>query len=128
MKRLTDPFFISYVLIWLIVHGLRKMGIIIPVVNDHLTDLVAVPAMSHCCIVITQLFFVKDPKYTYPLSYLLFIAAYLSVVFEWLMPRYSAVYTGDLWDVPAYFLGSFFYYFVHGRWASACKTNHSLSV
>lgn len=128
MKRLFDPFFISYGLIWLLVHGLRELGYFIPLVNDHLTDLVAVPAMAHVCIVVTSVFFVKDHHYTYPLSYLLFIAAYLSLVFEYIMPRYSSVYTGDVWDAAAYFAGSFFYFFVHGRSASAKAAGNKLNA
>lgn len=115
IKRLFDPLFTSYCLVWLLVHGLRKSGLIIPLINDHLTDLLAVPAIAHLTITIMRLFIVKDLHYRYPFSYVMIIVLYLSFVFEYLMPEYSPVYTGDAGDVAAYCCGAIFYYFVHGK-------------
>jgi len=33
-----------------------------------------------------------------------------SVIFEWLFPYLSADFTGDIWDIVAYFLGGLLYY------------------
>jgi hypothetical protein len=33
-----------------------------------------------------------------------------SVIFEWLFPYLSADFTGDVWDIVAYFLGGVLYY------------------
>ena len=69
--------------------------------------------MAHITLTITRQYIVKNNAYTYPLSYLLFIAGYTAIVFEWLLPLCSTKYTGDVWDVVAYFGGSLFYYYVH---------------
>ncbi|MCW3463491.1 hypothetical protein [Chitinophaga nivalis] len=119
MKRLFDPLFISYCLLWGIIHLCRYLHQPVPLLNGHLTDFLAVPAMAHIALTFTRLFIVRNQQYTYPLFYLLFMAVYTSVVFEWLMPRLSPVYTRDIWDVVAYFAGSLFYYCFHGRPATA---------
>ena len=62
-----------------------------------------------------EVYIVRDESYSYPFSYLLFIALYMSVVFEWVMPQFSAAYTRDTWDVVMYFGGGLFYYFVHEK-------------
>lgn len=115
MKQLFDPFFIAYCIAWGIIHFFRYIDQPVPLLNGHLTDFLAVPAMAHLTVTITRRWIVGNPYYTYPLSYLLFIALYVSVVAEWIMPLYAAKYTGDWWDVVAYFAGSIFYYCFHRK-------------
>lgn len=67
--------------------------------------------MTHLALLVTRRFILRDDTYTYPLGYLLFIALYVSVIFEGVMPRFSSSYTADWWDVAAYVGGSIFYYF-----------------
>lgn len=114
MKQLFDPLFIAYCLAWCVIHLFRYAGQPLPLLNGHLTDFLAVPAMAHVAVTFTRRWIVRDRSYTYPLSYLLFIALYVSVVSEWIMPNYSTKYTRDGWDVVAYFAGSIFYYYCHG--------------
>lgn len=115
MKKLFDPLFVFYCAAWCLIHFFRYIHHPIPLLNGYLTDLTAVPAMAHLTVTITRRFIVQDDTYVYPLSYILFIAAYVSFVFEWLMPRCSNRYTGDWWDVTAYFAGSIFYYCFHRK-------------
>ena len=112
MKRLFIP---VCCLLWGIVHVGRYIHHPIPFFNDHLTDFIAVPVMAHLALTVTRRFIVRDDTYTYPLSYLLFIALYVSVIFEGVLPRLSSRYTSDWWDVAAYFGGSLFYYFYHPK-------------
>jgi len=113
MKRLLDPFFMVYLVTWSLVRLSRHLDVSIGYLNDHLTDFIAVPAMAHVSIYITKKWIIKDPLYRYPLLYLLFIAAYTSIVMEWWMPVLSSKYTADFLDVIAYFSGALFYYYVH---------------
>lgn len=115
MRGLLDPLFLIYCGLWGIIHFFRYIQQPVPLVNGYLTDFIAVPAMAHVALTFTRNCIVRDKHYTYPLSYLLFIALYMSVVFEWVMPRFSADYTGDICDVAAYFGGGLFYYYVHGK-------------
>jgi hypothetical protein len=112
MKQLFDPLFIICCLLWIVIHACRLLHYPIPVLNDYLTDFIAVPVMSHLALTFTRSYIVRNRYYTYPLSYLLFIALYVSVVFEWIMPGISSKFTGDVLDVAAYFAGSIFYYFI----------------
>ncbi|RAJ00424.1 hypothetical protein LX64_04130 [Chitinophaga skermanii] len=116
MKRLFDPFFIGYGALWSIVHVARYYKYPLPWLNGHLTDCIAVPAIAHLALTFTKVYILRNSRYTYPLSYLLFIAAYVAIAFEWVMPLISPRYTGDIWDVLAYFVGAFFYYFVHAKY------------
>ncbi|HEY9256884.1 hypothetical protein [Chitinophaga sp.] len=115
MKRLFDPLFLTYCLIWIVIHLCRYLHLAVPLLNGYLTDFIAVPAMAHVTLTFTRRFIVHNYEYTYPLYYLLFIALYTSIMFEWIMPYYSARYTGDWWDVVTYFAGSLFYYRFHGN-------------
>ncbi|NLR68162.1 hypothetical protein HGH92_27905 [Chitinophaga varians] len=109
MKRLFYILGISG-LSWLMVHLARWSGHPLPWLNGHLTDLIVVPLIAQACLVVVQRWIVKRSDYLLPLGYVLFIACYVAVVFEWIMPRYSPRYTGDWLDVAAYFAGAAGYY------------------
>ena len=115
MRRLFDPLFLIYCTLWGIIRFSRYIHLPVPVLNGYLTDFIAVPAMAHVALTFTRRYIVRNEQYSYPLYYLLFMAFYMSVVFEWVMPRFSFVYTSDAWDVAAYFGGALFYYYVHGK-------------
>lgn len=115
MKRLSDPLFLIYCALWCIIRLFRYIHLPVPLLNGYLTDFIAVPVIAHIALTFTRRYIVRNEHYAYPLYYLLFIAFYLSVVFEWVMPQFSLVYTGDARDVAAYFGGALFYYYVHGN-------------
>lgn len=109
MKRLLYISGISGFL-WLVVHIARWQGQPLPYLNGHLTDLIVVPLIAQVCLVVVQRWIVRCDDYRLPLGYVLFIAMYVSVVFEGVMPRFSPRYTGDWLDVAAYFAGAACYY------------------
>ncbi|CAL1519651.1 hypothetical protein MMC2321_03403 [Chitinophaga sp. MM2321] len=115
MKQLFDRLFIIYCLVWSVIHICRYIHQPIPLLNGYLTDFIAVPAMSHLTLTFTRIFIVRNRYYTYSLGYLLFIALYVSLFFEWIMPHFYTYYIGDWWDVAMYFAGSIFYYCFHGK-------------
>jgi len=115
MKRLFDPLFLVYCVLWCIIHLFRYVHLPVPLLNGYLTDFIAVPVMAHIALTFTRRYIVCNEHYTYPQYYLLFMAFYMSVVFEWVMPGCSPIYTRDAWDVAAYFGGALFYYYVHGK-------------
>ena len=112
MKALIDPLFICYCTVWTVIKLWRLLGTPPTLLNSHLTDLVAVPAIAHVVLITARTYFMPQNKY-HRLAYPLFLAAYVSLVFEWLMPRCSPKYTGDWADVVCYFIGAFFYYCIH---------------
>jgi hypothetical protein len=112
MKKIFNLPFIVYCLAWIVIHICRYAHHPLPLLNDYLTDFIAVPAMAHFTLTLTRRYIVRNNYYIYPLGYLLFIALYVSVVFEWILRRFSSKYTGDWWDVAAYFAESLFYYYL----------------
>ena len=115
MKRLFDPLFCTYGGLWAGIHLGRHLGHPIPLLNGYLTDFLTVPAIAHLTVTVTRRLIFPTVPYQYPLSYLLFMAAYASLLFEWLLPQYSPAYTADPLDAVAYFAGCFFYYFFHRK-------------
>jgi hypothetical protein len=115
MKRLFDPLFLVYCLVWIVVHVCRQLHQPLPMLNDHLTDFIAVPTMAHLTLTFTRRWIVRDRRYTYPMGYCLFIACYVSVILEWVMPHISSKFTGDWLDVAAYFGGGLFFYCFHNK-------------
>ena len=110
MKRIADRLFLVYCLLWLMIRLLRWIKHPIPWLNDYLTDFLFIPVVAHISLSITRRFIIKDESYQYPLSYLLFMALYASLVFEYLMPALSVSYIEDKGDIIAYFAGGIYYY------------------
>lgn len=121
MKALIDPLFICYCIVWTVIKLWRLLGVPPTFLNSYLTDLVAVPLIAHIVLVTSHSFFIKCEKYT--LIYLLFLAAYISFVFEWLMPRFSTTYTSDWADIVCYCIGAVFYHSIHMPRTPKCRLN-----
>lgn len=83
------------------------LGIHIPFVDSYLDPFLAMPI----------LFFLLDWEMEFfrtrpQLNEMELLASFIifSVIFEWLFPYLSADFTGDVWDIVAYFLGGLLYY------------------
>jgi hypothetical protein len=109
---------------WWIVHLFRWGGHPIPLLNNWLTDLVFIPVVSHIALVFTRQL-LRNTGYRYPLSFLLWMAAYTAIVFEYILPFFSANTTADPLNVLAYFTGAVYYYCVHQQWSG--KPTHKPS-
>jgi hypothetical protein len=115
MKGTAEKLFIFYCLAWCIVHFLRYINCTIPWINDHLTDLIFIPVTANITIAIIRKYVVKNQHFQYPLWYVLSIALYASILFEFILPQISDAHTADISDVVSYFLGGLFYYYVHQK-------------
>ncbi|ASZ12644.1 hypothetical protein KTO58_11270 [Chitinophaga pendula] len=107
---------------WLIIHIARWYGYPLPYVNGQLTDLLATPLIASACVTVIRYWVLKNSNYRLPLPYILFIAAYLSIAFEWIMPTYTTRYTADWLDVAAYFTGGLLYHFFITAYQHLTKT------
>ena len=112
MKKFFEPLFVVYCALWCLIHFFRWVQHPLPWLNNYLTDFVFVPVIAHMSVSFIR-WLLKDSTCSFPVSYLLCMALYAAIVFEYAMPRFSPVYTGDWGDVLAYFLGALFYYYVH---------------
>jgi len=100
--------FILGLAIWLGIFSLRKNGVIIPFVNDHLTDLITIPMYCYLIQYIMNGFLGYNWKPD--LKFIITSTVYLSLLFEVICPRISTIFTADIVDVIAYSIGGFLYY------------------
>lgn len=112
-KALFDNIFIFYWLCWFFIRFTRHCHFPIPYLNSWLTDFVFVPIIVHISSVVGSYLFNNGNPHGYPLYQIWFIAAIVSLVFEWVMPYYTDYNTADLYDVLAYFTGGLFYFLFH---------------
>lgn len=115
MKSLFNYWFISFCLLWLFVFIGRKLGLIIPYFNDHLTDFLAIPVIANLGLAFQREFVERSSTWCFKPGHLIFIIAYTSVVFEFLLPDYSDAYTADLMDVAMYIAGGLFFWKIMNR-------------
>ncbi|WP_052480676.1 hypothetical protein [Chryseobacterium sp. StRB126] len=123
MKNKISYWFLAGLAAWLVIILLRKNGIFIPVINNHFTDFITIPMYCYLIeyIMNSLLGFRWKPDFKFVLTSVL----YLSFLFEVLCPQLSPLFTGDIFDVLAYFVGGIFYYFFKIRSFSAVKNNRS---
>lgn len=108
MKKRISYWFLLGLAVWIIIIQLRQNSIYIPVINDHFTDFITVPMYCYLIeyIMNSLLRFRWEPD----LKFVLTSVVYLSFLFEILCPKLSKLFTGDIFDVLAYFTGGMIYY------------------
>lgn len=79
--------------------------------DNYADDLLAVPFVSSCVLLMENFIIYKEHKRTHSFAQLLFLFVFISVVFEFIIPIYSTFYTYDIWDIVFYFLGFILYFF-----------------
>ncbi len=99
---------------WLIYIGFlisKKYGIIYPsLIQNYFSDLLALPLTLGLALWLLRIY-TRNSSYKLSLLKVFVVFVYFSVVFEWYLPQKSNIYTSDIWDVMAYFLGGFLYWF-----------------
>jgi hypothetical protein len=116
MKRGISYWFLLGLTAWGVIVLLRRNGMYIPVINDYFTDGITVP--MYCYLIEFIMNSVLGYQWCPDLKFVLTSVFYLSFLFEVLCPKLSADFTGDFFDVLAYFVGGMIYYFVTIRnWA-----------
>lgn len=112
-----DPFFVFYCFSWFLIRFTRQSGHAIPYLNNWLTDFVFVPLIIHASYIVGYFLLRLKKPHIYPLSQILLLSLIVSVVFEYVMPKYTTYNTADLGDVLAYLLGGMFYFCVHQKYS-----------
>lgn len=115
MKTLFNPWFLTGCIVWLVVITLRRAGHPLPYLNGYLTDGFAIPVIANLGLWFQRVVVYRTNYYVLSVWHVAFIVAYVSLVFEWLLPRWSSRYTGDSIDVILYIAGGFFYFFVMNK-------------
>ena len=113
MTVFKNPFFHIPVLIFVVNQVLeRYFKLFIPFAHSYLDDLLAIPVILGITLQIYRK--IHPEKDTFSLTKIQILVAiiYVSVVFEWFLPRFSSTYTSDILDVICYFVGGFYFYFL----------------
>ena len=100
--------------VWLLIVLLRRNGIIIPIISNHLTDFYSVP--MYC--ILTQWLMnwrFKNKKNYINFRLIITSAINLSFAFEWLFPKLSNRFTADIYDVICYFVGGLLFYIIREK-------------
>lgn len=113
MTIVKNPFFYIPTLLFLANQILEKVfGVFIPFVHAYLDDLLAIPVILGITLQIYKKIHPKRERFTFTKTQILVAVIYVSVVFEWFLPKYSSTYIGDILDVLCYVLGSVYFYFL----------------
>ncbi len=110
MKALFQPAFIVCVLAYLLVRLGRLNILDNPIfVNNYLSDFVCMPIiLTLSCVgvrVIKAL-----PNFVLNRSMIFGMTAFYAILFEFILPTQSKLYTSDPWDVVMYFSGAILFY------------------
>ncbi len=86
------------------------MGHPVPLGNGYVDDLAAIPVLANLALWFQRVFIIKSDYYVLAPWHVIFIVAYVALVFEGLLPLLSKIYTADWIDIILYVLGGFFFY------------------
>lgn len=84
------------------------------VINSHLTDFLFMPILLTVSLVGVRIL-KRDEKIKLTIAMIVVSFIFVSLVFELLMPSRSILFISDFWDVIAYGLGAFFFYFTQAK-------------
>jgi len=116
MKTLLNKWFLASCFIWLVVIITRRTGHPLPsLINGYVDDLVAIPVIAALTLCFQRVFIFHNNHYVLAIGHVVFITAYVTLVFEVLLPLFSKRYTGDWADVVLYVLGAVFFYKVMNK-------------
>ncbi|MDO3642127.1 hypothetical protein [Mucilaginibacter sp. L3T2-6] len=116
MKTLLNKWFIAGCLVWLLVFITRKLGHPLPqYINGYISDFFAIPVIANLALCFQRIVVIKSDFYTLSIGHIAFITAYVSLVFEVLLPAYSKTYTKDWLDIVLYVIGAIFFYKVMNK-------------
>jgi len=115
MKTLLNKWFILGCITWIIVLTMRKVGRPVPFINGYINDAFAIPVIANLGLWFQRVFIIKNNYYVLAPWQVIFITAYVSILFEGILPLYIKAYTADWIDVLLYAIGGLFFYFIMNR-------------
>ena len=101
--------FQPFILLIILLSGSNKIlelnGIFIPYVQSYMDDILCMPFVLSIALFVMRKFVFKDTHYFLGKWQILAAIIYCSVLFELILPQFSARYTSDAWDVVCYISG-----------------------
>lgn len=116
MSVLKNPhFWIPALLFWVNQYLEKVQGVFIPFVHNYFDDLQAMPVILGITLQVFRWIHRAKGAFVFTKIQILVGTAYISFLFEVLLPQWSDKYTADPWDVLCYGLGSVYFYFFINR-------------
>jgi len=93
------------------IYTMQRLNYPLPtLINNYVNDLLCLPLL-----LATMEFIIKrlkkDKYFKFPIGFVIFLASYYSIYFEYYLPTVNARYTADWIDVILYFVGGLTFYF-----------------
>ena len=102
-------------LIALTIYVMQKLSLPLPyLINNYVNDLLCLPLLLGVMTFLIR-WLKKDDTFQFSLGFIVFLASYYAVYFEYYLPKVNPRYTADWIDVILYFSGGFAY-FVIQKW------------
>ncbi|SHG62797.1 hypothetical protein SAMN05444372_10824 [Flavobacterium micromati] len=95
----------------LLIYIMQRLHFPLPaVINNYVNDLLCLPLLLAAMeFIIKRL--KKDKYFKFPVGFVIFLASYYSIYFEYYLPTVNPRYTADWIDVILYFAGGLTFYF-----------------
>ncbi|MFC4870360.1 magnesium citrate secondary transporter [Negadavirga shengliensis] len=111
MSVIKNPFFLlPCLLFWINQYFEKTQGTFIPIVHSYLDDLLAMPVILGITLQIYRWLHPLKQTLVFTKLQIAVAVAYISLIFEILLPIWSDVYVRDIWDVFCYVLGAIYFY------------------
>lgn len=109
---LLSPYFIFGWMLYFSIRLCRTFDVNIPDwINGYLTDLLCMPLVFMICLAGVRII-KRNPQIEINKWLILVLFVEYALVFEWILPAKSQIYTADVIDVVMYAAGSIFFYFL----------------
>jgi hypothetical protein len=126
MDVLKSPVFIISCIIFALHQLLQKgLEIPLPLIDDYLDNLLAMPIILTFLLVERRMLFKKGSDYRLPLLDVVMATLYISMITEVIFPWLSDKFTADWLDLVFYAIGSLIYFLTINRFPSKNKAPSS---
>lgn len=97
------------------VYSMQRLNVPLPkFVNNYVNDLLCMPLVLGLLTFLIR-YFKKDKYFSFPLAFVLLLATYYSIYFEYYLPKINPRYTADWIDVLLYFFSSIAFFIIQNN-------------
>ncbi|MDX5481587.1 MAG: hypothetical protein LPK07_07870 [Hymenobacteraceae bacterium] len=121
---LRHPFFLICLVLFCLNQLLELQQLYIWPLYAYLDDLLCLPITLTMALAGERAYF-RSPAFTLPKRYILLAFLLFTVVFEGILPLFSARYTADVLDIAAYALGGYAFQYILNKPAPALEPDNN---
>lgn len=122
MIMLRKYYYITCLILFLIIYGTQKLGYTLPYyIQNYGSNLICMPIILKTIQLILKFAFKKNIRLGY--INIISVTFYFSWYFEYYLPKHDTRYTADPYDVFLYFIGSFVYCYLENYFKDTTKYN-----